>query len=192
MMVLSAAPQSAAQALQRTVPTEPIHKKESTAGDEAQPRRSRQISSGEGGAVAADLRQNVGRTLADLDAIRDKYIDRVSGGKCPPAIVSRMAELKWKLGQKGVVVSNSRANTAPGDFLAISQEWFKASEAPPPEVRQACIEDILPAALMSSRRTPNTTRADDEDVNKMSAEYEALSAACSETQQPASVPGKEN
>ena len=151
-----------------------------------------QTRANEAGANTADALQNLDRSLTDLDTIRDRYIDRAGNKNCPPAIISRMADLKWKLGQKGVVVSNPRGNaSAPTDFVAIGQDWFKAGDAPVLEVRQPGIEDILPAGLISSQRKQNGSRADDEDVNKMQAEYEALSAACSGPQQPAQRPGGE-
>jgi len=126
-------------------------------------------------------RPDLNKSLADLDAIRDRYIDRAGSGNCPPAILTRMADLKWKLGQKGISVSGlPHSSAAANDFVAIGQDWFKAGDAAAlPEVREPGLDDILPSTLVTSRRGA-AGRRDDEDPEKMRAEYDALYAACSD------------
>jgi hypothetical protein len=155
------------------------------------------------GAEAAQAPQStaldsLGRTLLDLDTIRDVNTGRLQKDGCPPEVVSRMAELRGQLARlesdfngavapaSGVASTRRSSLTDPQDTAA---NWFHRGEiADPSPVASASSPDRLLDSVLPNPDTlhaapvaadPGARRKSQEAAAaKIRAELAQLSGAC--------------
>ena len=163
------------------------------------------VSSGKGSQAAADERggrdhakalDSLSASTADLNAIRDGNLRRLTSDGCPPEVSARIAEVKGRLAAfeaelKGVepagVPEKKAASAAPGSALALASDWFKSKDATPTEASTHPgdqLDSVLPggatrtAATAKAPLTAERRKTLEQDVESFKAELEHLVVAC--------------